>query len=131
MLMTKNYYGTGRRKTSTARVFLTPGIGKILINKRLLKNYFSCNSAKIIIYQPLKLLNLINKIDLFITVKGGGISSQANAIRHGISRALILYNMSFRLNLRKAGFLTRDSRSVERKKVGLRKARKSPQFSKR
>ncbi|WDI78957.1 30S ribosomal protein S9 [Candidatus Purcelliella pentastirinorum] len=130
MSIIKNY-GTGRRKTSTARVFLSIGNGSILINKRSLEKYFNCGSAKMIIYQPLKLLDLINKVDLFITVKGGGISGQAGAIRHGISRALIKYNLSYRLSLRKSGLLTRDSRKVERKKVGLRKARRSPQFSKR
>lgn len=124
-------YGTGRRKSSSARVFIKKGTGNIKINKRSLKEYFSRNTSQMIVLQPLKLFNIIDKFDLYITVKGGGISGQAGAIRHGISRALITYDVSFRNDLRKFGFLTRDSRKVERKKVGLRKARSSPQYSKR
>ncbi|QCI23370.1 30S ribosomal protein S9 [Buchnera aphidicola] len=124
-------YGTGRRKSSSARVFLKSGSGIITINNRSLENYFGCKTTLMIIRQPLKLVNMLNKCDLYITVKGGGISGQAGAIRHGITRALVEYDMSFRDELRKSGFITRDSRKVERKKVGFRKARKRPQFSKR
>lgn len=124
-------YGTGRRKTSSARVFIKKGNGKILINQRSLKNYFFRKTSRMMVQQPLELFNLYNKLDIYITVKGGGISSQAGAIRHGITRALIKYDESFHKELKRAGFLTRDSRKVERKKVGLRKSRKSPQYSKR
>lgn len=124
-------YGTGRRKSSSARVFLKLGNGKININKRSLENYFSRNTARMIVLQPLKVLDMINKFDFYITVKGGGTSGQAGAIRHGISRALLQYDAALLPNLRKLGLLTRDSRKVERKKVGLRKARRSPQYSKR
>lgn len=124
-------YGTGRRKSSSARVFLKLGNGKININKRSLENYFSRNTARMIVLQPLKILDMINKFDFYITVKGGGTSGQAGAIRHGISRALLQYDAALLPNLRKLGLLTRDSRKVERKKVGLRKARRSPQYSKR
>ena len=116
------YYGTGRRKSSAARVFIKPGNGKIVINQRSLEQYFG---------QPLELVDMVEKLDLYITVKGGGISGQAGAIRHGITRALMEYDESLRSELRKAGFVTRDARQVERKKVGLRKARRRPQFSKR
>ena len=124
-------YGTGRRKSSSARVFMRFGIGKIIINKRTLENYFSRETSCMIVRQPLELVDMINKFDFYITVKGGGISGQAGAVRHGITRALIKYNESLRSDLRKAGFVTRDSRKVERKKIGLRKSRKRPQFSKR
>ncbi|XBC37508.1 MAG: 30S ribosomal protein S9 [Buchnera aphidicola (Meitanaphis elongallis)] len=124
-------YGTGRRKSSSARVFLKLGTGKIMINNRILENYFGCKTTYILIKQPLELVNMLNKCDLYITVKGGGISGQAGAIRHGITRALIDYDISFQNKLRKFGFVTRDSRRVERKKVGFRKSRKRPQFSKR
>ncbi|XBC41621.1 MAG: 30S ribosomal protein S9 [Buchnera aphidicola (Kaburagia rhusicola rhusicola)] len=124
-------YGTGRRKSSSARVFLKSGKGEITVNNRSLEKYFGCKTTLMIIKQPLELVNMLNKCDLYITVKGGGISGQAGAIRHGITRALIEYDSSFRNTLRKLGFVTRDSRQVERKKVGFRKARKRPQFSKR
>ncbi|PPI87915.1 30S ribosomal protein S9 [Candidatus Pantoea edessiphila] len=124
-------YGTGRRKSSSARVFIKPGNGNILINKRSLEEYFGRKSAYMVVLQPLNLVNLTNKLDLYITVKGGGVSGQAGAIRHGISRALVKYDKILHSELRTAGFITRDARQVERKKVGLRKARRSPQFSKR
>lgn len=124
-------YGTGRRKSSTARVFIRPGSGNIVINKRTLEEYFGRETARMVVRQPLELLSMTEKFDLYITVKGGGISGQAGAIRHGITRALMEYDESLRPELRKAGFVTRDARQVERKKVGLRKARKRPQFSKR
>ncbi|CAL4323702.1 30S ribosomal protein S9 [Buchnera aphidicola (Neophyllaphis podocarpi)] len=125
------YYGTGRRKSSSARVFVKKGSGKITINNKKLESYFSRETSCMLVKQPLVLLNLLNKFDFYITVKGGGISGQAGAIRLGISRALIKYDELFRKDLRKSGFVTRDSREVERKKVGLRKSRKKPQFSKR
>ncbi|HMI76817.1 MAG TPA: 30S ribosomal protein S9 [Buchnera sp. (in: enterobacteria)] len=124
-------YGTGRRKSSSARVFMRFGIGTITINQRTLENYFSRETSCMIVRQPLELVDMIDKFDFYITVKGGGISGQAGAVRHGITRALIKYNASLRSDLRKAGFVTRDSRQVERKKIGLRKSRKRPQFSKR
>jgi len=130
MIVIKSY-GTGRRKTSSARVFMKYGIGKIIINRRNLENYFFRKTSCMIVRQPLELVDMKNKFDFYITVKGGGISGQAGAVRHGITRALIKYDISFRSDLRKAGFVTRDSRQVERKKVGLRKSRKCPQFSKR
>ncbi|MBQ3681876.1 30S ribosomal protein S9 [Succinimonas sp.] len=125
------YYGTGRRKSSTARVFIKQGTGKIEINKRSLEDYFGRETARMVVRQPLELLSIGDKLDLYITVSGGGISGQAGAIRHGITRALIEYDESFRSELRKAGYVTRDARCVERKKVGLHKARKRPQYSKR
>ena len=125
------YYGTGRRKSSTARVFVKPGKGNIVINKRSLEEYFGRPTARMVVRQPLELVELSEKLDLFITVAGGGISGQAGAIRHGITRALMEYDESLRPILRKAGFVTRDARKVERKKVGLHKARKRPQYSKR
>ena len=125
------YYGTGRRKTSTARVFLRNGTGNININKRSLDEYFGREVARMIVRQPLELVDLTDKFDLIITVKGGGSFGQAGAIRHGITRALMEYDETLRTPLRAAGFVTRDAREVERKKVGLRKARKRPQFSKR
>ncbi|SFS71252.1 small subunit ribosomal protein S9 [Succinivibrio dextrinosolvens] len=125
------YYGTGRRKDSTARVFLTQGTGKLEINGKTLEQYFGRPTSRMVVSQPLELLELTDKVDLYITVRGGGITGQAGAIRHGITRALIQYDESFRPALRKAGFVTRDARSVERKKVGLHKARKRPQYSKR
>lgn len=131
MFSSQKYYGTGRRKSSSARVFIKKGNGNITINKTKIDKYFSRTTSKMIILQPLNLFNITDKIDIYITVKGGGISGQAGAIRHGISRALIKYDNNLRLELRKLGFLTRDSRKVERKKVGLRKARRSPQYSKR
>ncbi|MBU1312291.1 MAG: 30S ribosomal protein S9 [Gammaproteobacteria bacterium] len=125
------YYGTGRRKSSTARVFLKAGSGNIVVNQRGLKEYFGRETACMIVKQPLELVDMVEKFDLYITVKGGGISGQAGAIRHGITRALMEFDESLRPALRKAGFVTRDARQVERKKVGLRKARKRPQYSKR
>ena len=125
------YYGTGRRKSSTARVFVKPGKGNIVINKRSLEEYFGRPTARMVVRQPLELVEMTEKLDLFITVVGGGISGQAGAIRHGITRALMEYDESLRPVLRKAGFVTRDARQVERKKVGLHKARKRPQYSKR
>jgi len=155
----RQHYATGRRKTCKARVFLRPGTGKILINKRELDIYFGRKTARMVVRQPLELIELANKFDVVATVKGGGIMGQAGAIRHGISRALIRYDegdqafskpvsgneedssstdgsggsdeKSFRRILRKAGFVTRDARAVERKKIGLHKARKRPQYSKR
>jgi small subunit ribosomal protein S9 len=125
------YYGTGRRKSSTARVFLKAGSGNIQVNKRSLEVYFGRETARMVVRQPLELVELAEKVDLYITVKGGGTTGQAGAIRHGITRALMEYDESLRPELRKAGFVTRDARRVERKKVGLRKARRRPQFSKR
>ncbi|KGK42024.1 30S ribosomal protein S9 [Nitrincola sp. A-D6] len=125
------YYGTGRRKTSTARVFLRPGTGKVTINQRTMENYFGRETARMIVMQPLELTGNKDKFDLYVTVAGGGGFGQAGAIRHGITRALMEYDETLRPVLREAGFVTRDSRMVERKKVGLRKARKRPQFSKR
>ncbi len=125
------YRGTGRRKSATARVFVKPGDGQITINKRSLDNYFGRETSRMIVRQPLQTANLDGKFDLFITVKGGGSSGQAGAIRHGITRALIEYDDNLKSPLRRAGFVTRDAREVERKKVGLHKARKRPQYSKR
>ena len=124
-------YGTGRRKTSAARVFLTPGNGQIVINSRSIENYFGRQTARMMIRQPLEVTQMTDRVDMYITVRGGGGSGQAGAIRQGISRALVEYDEAFRSPLRRAGFLTRDAREVERKKVGLRKARKRPQYSKR
>jgi small subunit ribosomal protein S9 len=124
-------YGTGRRKTATARVFLRPGNGQILVNRRPLDVYFGRETARMVVRQPLQLVDLASKFDLYITVSGGGMSGQAGAIRHGIARALMEYDENLRVSLRKAGFVTRDAREVERKKVGLRKARRATQFSKR
>lgn len=125
------YYGTGRRKTSTARVFLQNGQGAITINKRPIEQYFGREVARMIVRQPLELVELNDKFDINVTVAGGGSFGQAGAIRHGITRALMEYDESLRGALRGAGYVTRDAREVERKKVGLRKARKRPQFSKR
>jgi len=124
-------YGTGRRKTSAARVFLKSGGGKIEINGRALDEFFGRKTAQMVVRQPLELVEMADKLDVKITVKGGGTTGQAGAIRHGIARALIEYDESLRAPLREAGWVTRDARAVERKKVGLRKARKKPQFSKR
>lgn len=125
------FYGTGRRKTSSARVFLKSGSGNISINDRNIDAYFGREVARMIVRQPLEVAELTDKFDLNITVTGGGSFGQAGAIRHGIARALVQYDENLRGSLRKAGFLTRDARQVERKKVGLHKARKRPQFSKR
>ena len=125
------FYGTGRRKSSKARVFLTMGEGAITVNDRPLDEYFGRQTARMVVRQPLELVDLAGKFDVRVTVKGGGGFGQAGAIRHGITRALLEYDGSLRGTLREAGYVTRDARSVERKKVGLRKARKRPQFSKR
>jgi len=130
-MATAQNYGTGRRKSSTARVFMRPGTGQIVINKRSLDEYFGRETSRMVVRQPLTLTENLEKFDLYITVKGGGASGQAGAIRHGITRALMEYDEALRPSLRAAGYVTRDSREVERKKVGLRKARKKPQFSKR
>ncbi len=130
MAMQANY-GTGRRKTSTARVFLSPGSGKITVNGRALDQFFGRETARMVVRQPLVLTDNLNKLDVKVTVKGGGNTGQAGAIRHGIARALLEYDESLRAPLRQAGLLTRDARMVERKKVGLHKARKRPQYSKR
>jgi small subunit ribosomal protein S9 len=124
-------YGTGRRKTSAARVFLRPGNGDITINGRTIENFFGRETSRMIVRQPLELTEMGDKVDVTVTVRGGGPNGQAGAIRHGIARALVDHNEELRSPLRKAGFLTRDARMVERKKVGLHKARKRPQFSKR
>jgi small subunit ribosomal protein S9 len=126
-----NYYGTGRRKSAKARVFLASGEGNITVNSRPLDEYFGRETARMIVRQPLELCEVTDKFDLNVTVRGGGGFGQAGAIRHGLTRALIEYDETLRPTLRKAGFVTRDDRAVERKKVGLRKARKRPQYSKR
>ena len=126
-----SFYGTGRRKTSTARVFMQPGSGSITINNRPLDTFFGRKTAQMIVRQPLELMQLTDAFDVKVTVKGGGTTGQAGAIRHGLTRALMQYDESLRPALRKAGFVTRDAREVERKKVGLRKARRATQYSKR
>ncbi len=130
-MATAQYYGTGRRKTSTARVFLKSGSGNISVNGRPLDEYFGRQVARMIVRQPLELTELSDKFDANVTVVGGGSFGQAGAIRHGLTRALMDYDESLRPALRAEGFVTRDAREVERKKVGLRKARRRPQFSKR
>ncbi len=137
----KRYYGTGRRKSSTARVYITPGEGNIVINEKALEQYFGRETAQMVVRQPLKITDLQHKFNVKVTVRGGGMSGQAGAIRHGLARALLQYEQqsggdttsesSIRKTLRVAGYLTRDAREVERKKVGYRKARKVRQFSKR
>jgi small subunit ribosomal protein S9 len=129
--MSESYYSTGRRKTSTARVFLRKGGGSITVNNRPLDEYFGRETARMIVRQPLETANMTDSFDISVTVKGGGGSGQAGAIRHGITRALIEYDSELRVALRRAGFVTRDARQVERKKIGLHKARRAPQFSKR
>ena len=129
--MANQYYGTGRRKSSVARVFMKAGSGQITINKRNIDEYFGRETAVMVVRQPLELVNAAEKFDLNITVKGGGTTGQSGAIRLGITRALMTFDETLRGELRTAGFVTRDSRTVERKKVGLHKARKRPQFSKR
>jgi small subunit ribosomal protein S9 len=129
--MSETFYSTGRRKTSTARVFLRRGAGNITVNSRPLDEYFGRETARMIVRQPLQKANMEAGLDITATVKGGGISGQAGAIRHGITRALIEYDSQLRSPLRRAGFVTRDARQVERKKIGLHKARRAPQFSKR
>ncbi|WP_415890410.1 30S ribosomal protein S9 [Neptuniibacter sp. SY11_33] len=130
-MSTTQYYGTGRRKTSTARVFLRPGTGAITVNNKTIEEYFGRETARMIVRQPLELTNNLEAFDVVVTVKGGGGFGQAGAIRHGITRALMEFDETLRPALREAGYVTRDARMVERKKVGLRKARKKPQFSKR
>ncbi|MCW8125165.1 30S ribosomal protein S9 [Microbulbifer halophilus] len=130
-MATTQYYGTGRRKTSTARVFIEQGEGKITVNGRPLDQYFGRDVARMIVRQPLESAELVDKFDINATVKGGGSFGQAGAIRHGLTRALMQYDEELRQPLRAAGYVTRDARAVERKKIGLRKARKRPQFSKR
>ena len=125
------YYGTGRRKSSIARVYLVPGTGKVIINKRDMDNYFGLDTLKLIVRQPLVLTETQDKFDVLVNVKGGGFTGQAGAIRHGISRALLHADADYRPTLKKAGFLTRDPRMKERKKYGLKAARRAPQFSKR
>jgi small subunit ribosomal protein S9 len=125
------YYGTGRRKTATARVFLRPGNGSIEINSRSIDQYFGREVARMIVRQPLERVDMLGKFDVLATVSGGGSFGQAGAIRHGITRALMEYDEALRPPLRQAGYVTRDAREVERKKIGLRKARKRPQYSKR
>ncbi len=129
--MSETYYATGRRKSSTARVFLKKGSGEITVNKRPLDQYFGRPTARMIVRQALEKVNLDDQFDVNCTVKGGGTSGQAGAIRLGITRAIMNYDSELRLPLRRAGFATRDAREVERKKVGLHKARRAPQFSKR
>jgi small subunit ribosomal protein S9 len=126
-----HFYGTGRRKTSTARVFMKPGSGSITVNDRPLDIFFGRKTAQMIVRQPLELMQVTDTFDVNVTVKGGGTTGQAGAIRHGLTRALMKYDESMRPALRKAGFVTRDAREVERKKVGLRKARRATQYSKR
>jgi len=132
MTLTKvRYYGTGRRKSSVARVYLSPGTGKITINKRDMDDYFGLETLKLIVRQPLLLTETQDKFDVMVNVRGGGFTGQAGAIRHGISRALLQADADYRPILKKAGFLTRDPRMKERKKYGLKAARRAPQFSKR
>lgn len=131
MATAQQNYGTGRRKTSSARVFLSAGTGKIVVNGQPLDEYFGRETMRMVVRQPLELLEATGRFDVKVTVKGGGNTGQAGAIRHGITRALMDYDETLRSSLRKAGYVTRDARKVERKKVGLRKARRSPQFSKR
>ena len=125
------YYGTGRRKSSIARVYLVPGNGNVTINKRSIDEYFGLETLKVIVRQPLTATDTADKFDVLVNVKGGGYTGQAGAIRHGITRALMEYDETLRPALRAAGFVTRDARRVERKKVGLHKARRRPQYSKR
>ena len=130
-MATVKYYGTGRRKKSIARVYLVPGTGNVTINKRDMDNYFGLDTLKLIVRQPLELTNTADKFDVLVNVHGGGFTGQAGAIRHGISRALTKADAEYRPALKKAGFLTRDPRMKERKKPGLKGARRAPQFSKR
>ncbi len=130
-MASERYYGTGRRKSSIARVYLMPGSGKITINKKDMDDYFGLETLKIIVRQPLEATNTVDKFDILVNVKGGGFTGQAGAIRHGIARALNKCDLDLRPTLKKAGYLTRDPRMKERKKYGLKKARRAPQFSKR
>jgi small subunit ribosomal protein S9 len=131
MASAQRNYGTGRRKTATARVYLKPGSGKIVVNERPLDEFFGRETGRMIVRQPLEAVQLTSRFDITVHVAGGGITGQAGAIRHGITRALIEYDDSLRKQLRDAGFVTRDAREVERKKVGRRKARRGTQYSKR
>lgn len=131
MAKTERYYGTGRRKKSIARVYLVPGKGEVTINKRSMDDYFGMETLKVIVRQPMALTETAEKYDVLVNVKGGGYTGQAGAIRHGIARALLQVDTEYRPALKKAGFLTRDSRMKERKKYGLKAARRAPQFSKR
>jgi len=131
MSAANQYYGTGRRKTSTARVFLNRGNGNITVNGRPLDTFFGRETARMVVRQPLVITDMADKVDINVTVIGGGTTGQAGAIRHGIARALVEHDEAMRSPLRRAGFLTRDAREVERKKYGLKKARKAPQYSKR
>jgi small subunit ribosomal protein S9 len=130
-MSTDTYYGTGRRKTSTARVYLRPGKGEITVNSRPLDIFFGRKTARMIVRQPLEVANLESNFDISVNVTGGGTTGQAGAIRHGLTRALLAYDENLRTTLRQAGYVTRDARKVERKKVGLAKARRAKQFSKR
>lgn len=125
------FYGTGRRKTSVARVFIRPGTGHVTVNRRPLDEFFGRKTARMIVHQPLKVVGLEGRMDVTVTVKGGGTTGQAGAIRHGLTRALLAFDEELRPKLRAPGFVTRDARKVERKKVGLRKARRATQYSKR
>lgn len=126
-----SYYGTGRRKSAVARVYAKPGSGQITINNKVLDDYFGRKTDRMVVLQPLELVAMTDKVDVNVKVAGGGPSGQAGAIRHGLTRALIEYDETLRPNLRRAGYVTRDAREVERKKVGLHKARRRPQYSKR
>ena len=130
-MATTKFYGTGRRKSSVARVYLVPGTGKITINKRDIDEYLGLETLKVVVRQPLVATETVDKFDVLVNVKGGGYTGQAGAIRHGIARALLQVDAEYRPTLKAAGFLTRDPRMKERKKYGLKKARKAPQFSKR
>ena len=130
-MATEQYYGTGRRKTSTARVYVRRGNGQITVNRKPLDEFFGRKTAQMIVRQPLELIDMTDTFDVNVTVKGGGTTGQAGAIRLGLSRALMEYDENLRSDLRRAGFVTRDARAVERKKVGLHKARKATQYSKR
>ena len=130
-MSTQEYRGTGRRKTSTARVVIRPGTGKITVNKQELDRFFGRKTARMIVRQPLDVSDMHDKFDVLVNVQGGGTTGQAGAIRHGLTRALMAYDEALRPTLRKAGYVTRDAREVERKKVGLRKARRATQYSKR
>jgi small subunit ribosomal protein S9 len=131
MAVNDAHYGTGRRKTATARVYLRSGTGRITVNDRPLDTFFGRETGRMIVRQPLEAAELLDRFDISVTVDGGGITGQAGAIRHGITRALLQYDDTLRKKLRDAGFVTRDAREVERKKVGRRKARRGPQYSKR
>ena len=130
-MATTKYYGTGRRKSSVARVYLVPGTGKITINKRDIDEYLGLETLKVVVRQPLVATETVDKYDVLVNVKGGGYTGQAGAIRHGIARALLQVDAEYRPTLKAAGFLTRDPRMKERKKYGLKAARRAPQFSKR